>query len=119
MIQTPYTVLLQPRIHRGQSLCQHVSVGRHRRVTVSIGLISRLRVNHDVRIRHPWKEEKRHYIVVRSHMSIYKRAQVHARSQKLPSVYTRWDSPIAARAREDFFERARSLSDMSARDPFT
>jgi len=119
VIQTPYTILLQPRIHRGQSLCQHVSVGGHRRVTVSIGLIPRLRVNHDVRIRHPRKEEKRHYVVVRSHMSIYKRAQVHARSQKLPSGYTQWDSPIAARAHEDFFERARRLSDMSARDPLT
>ena len=52
-------------------------------------------------------------------MSIYKRAQVHARSQKLPDVCTQWDSPIAARAHEDFFERARRLSDMSARDPLT
>ena len=96
-----------------------MSVGGHCRVTVSIGLIPRLRVNHDVRIRHPWKEEKRHYVVVRSHMSIYKRAQRACRVTKLPDVYTQWDSPIAARAHEDFFERARRLSDMSARDPLT
>ena len=96
-----------------------MSVGGHRRVTVSIGLIPRLRVNHDVRIRHPRKEEKRHYIVVRSHMSIYKRAQRACRVAKLPSVYTQWDSPNAARAHEVFFERARRLSDMSARDPLT
>ena len=52
-------------------------------------------------------------------MSIYRTAQVHARSLKLPSGYTLTRSPMAARAREDFFERARRLSDMSARDPLT
>ena len=52
-------------------------------------------------------------------MSIYKHAQCATLCEKLPSVYTQWDSPIAARAREVFFERARRLSDMSARDPLT
>ena len=68
MINTPYTIILEIRITCSQPHRQYTSILHHRIVTITKTLVSHLRIDHDIGVTHPRKDQKGNDIVVGSHV---------------------------------------------------